>query len=110
MGNTKQTWSTVVAPSGDARTASARSGLRCDVVVGAEEIRRVVGALNTDEPVVVAAVGGTDPVLALVAGFAQIVHVDPALGVRQDRRPDVSRPPDIRLVLRRVVPGGDEEQ
>ena len=55
-------------------TGIARAG-GLDVLVDAEDVVGVVAALDLSEPVVVAAVGGLDPVLALVH---QEVDVSPA--------------------------------
>jgi hypothetical protein len=77
-------------------SACSHSGL--DVLVESEEVGRVVGALELDQPLVVSrAIGLANPVAAL---FAEEVHVHAPPGVRLQRVVEVPRPGDVAFCVR----------
>ena len=82
------------------RGGSPASGRWADVLVHMEQVRRIIFLLQAREPVVVAAIGGLDPRLALV------VHHEVRIGAgqieRMDRRPIVLRPLLERRRLGRI--------
>src|SRR5690348_1880132 len=74
---------------------------RLDVLIEAEQVGRVVGVLERDQPFVARpVVRRTHAVLPL---GAELVHVD-ADRVGLHRRPEVARPRDVSLRLLGVVP------
>ena len=79
---------------------SPASGCGADVLVHTEKVRRIVYFLHAREPVVVAAVGGPDP------GIALVVHHEVRVGAgqieRMDGRPIVLRPLLERRRLGRI--------
>ena len=93
-------------PRRDPRAGQRDGAVRLDVLVHAEEVVRVVGGLDRGQPLVVAAVGGLHPLLALVH---HEVHVAAARRVRVLGLPVVDAPVPQGRQRRRVgVDAGDD--
>src|SRR2546423_14537888 len=83
-------------------SSAVPSHRRLDILVEAEQVRRVVLVLQGDQPfVLVGAIGRSDPILVPPI---QVVDVGRLAFIWSHRLPEVSRPPDVLLGLRRVGP------
>src|SRR5215471_15255196 len=76
--------------------------VRSDVLVHAEEVRRIIPGLDGSQTFVVSGVCGLDPLLTLVLGH--VVDVAGACGEWADRVAKAACPPDVLLVFFGVCP------
>src|SRR5664279_5380348 len=94
-------------PTAPSSSDSSPSDRWLDVLVEAEQVRRIIGVLEGNEPVIVGAVGLPYPLLAL---HAEHVDVDPTACKWLRRLRGFAGPLDMLIGLHRVGPlGGDYE-
>src|SRR5277367_5307105 len=83
------------------KAATTRLRCRLDVLVEAEEVRRIVFILQGDEPPEVVAIGSPDPRAFL---GVQVVDVHFTGRERLHRRPELPGPLDVTGGLRSITP------
>ena len=83
-----------------------RSCRWANVLIEAEDVRRIILVLERDQPRIVLAVGSLNTILAFVA---EIIGIDTAGGERPYGVPELARPGNVRFVVSRVVPDRDRK-